>query len=72
LVKRGYITFQKKLYNYLSGRLTPDLTIDKESDGEGALEMRLKYCYIELKSNETWGIITEPIIANWTGANPMD
>lgn len=59
-VKRGYITFEKSLNKHLSGRITPDLTVDKEGDGEGDLEMRLKYCYVELKEEGNFGIFTNP------------
>ncbi|MEY1639890.1 hypothetical protein [Tenuifilum osseticum] len=59
-VKRGYINFEKSLNKYLSGRITPDLTIDKEGDGEGDLEMRLKYCYVELKDEGSYGVFTSP------------
>ncbi len=59
-VKRGYITFQKRLNKYLGGRITPDLTVDKEGDGEGDLEMRLKYCYIELREDGDFGIFSKP------------
>jgi hypothetical protein len=59
-VKRGYITFEKSLNKYLLGRITPDLTVDREGDGEGDLEMRLKYCYVELKDEGEFGIFTNP------------
>ncbi len=61
-VKRGYINFQKSLNHHLSGRITPDLTVDKEGDGEGDLEMRLKYCYMELKDDGNYWIFTSPKI----------
>ncbi len=59
-VKRGYINFQKSLNKYLSGRITPDLTLDKEGDGKGDLEMRLKYCYMELKDDKSYWIFSSP------------
>lgn len=59
-VKRGYINFQKSLNKHLSGRITPDLTVDKEGDGQGDLEMRLKYCYMELKDDADYWIFTNP------------
>lgn len=61
-VKRGYINFQKSLNKHLSGRITPDLTVDQEGDGEGDLEMRLKYCYIELKDDVDYWIFSNPKI----------
>lgn len=48
-IKRGYINFTHAINENLSGRITPDITIDKEGDGEGDVEMRLKYCYMEYK-----------------------
>lgn len=60
-VKRGYITFKKSINKYISGRITPDITIDKEGDGMGDVEMRLKYCYMEFKSS-SWEIFTEPSV----------
>lgn len=59
-VKRGYITFKKDLNKYLSGRITPDLTVDKEGDGLGDLEMRLKYCYIDFHTKGNFWIFTNP------------
>jgi hypothetical protein len=59
VIKRGYINFSKDISPFLSGRITPDITIDREGDGEGDVEMRLKYCYIEFKA-PTWKFLTEP------------
>ena len=61
-IKRGYITFRKNITPFLSGRITPDITIDKEGDGEGDVEMRLKYCFMELKHPESIVFFTEPSI----------
>ncbi|MCB8964686.1 MAG: hypothetical protein H6536_06585 [Bacteroidales bacterium] len=61
-VKRGYINFQKSLNKHLSGRITPDLTVDKEGDGKGDLEMRLKYCYMELKDDGNYWIFSNPSV----------
>ena len=49
VLKRGYLNFRKSINNYLSGRITPDITVDNEGDGKGDIEMRLKYCYMEFK-----------------------
>ena len=59
-VKRGYITFSQKITPYLSGRITPDITLDREGDGEGDVEMRLKYCFAQLQNPHMQGLITEP------------
>lgn len=48
-IKRGYISFSQAITDRLLGRITPDITIDQEGDGEGDVEMRLKYCYMEYK-----------------------
>lgn len=61
-VKRGYITFRKSINPFLSGRITPDITIDREGDGEGDVEMRLKYCFMQLKHPTMNGFFTEPSI----------
>ena len=45
-LKRGYITIRKKLTHF-SARITPDISTDREGDGRGDLEMRLKYCYLK-------------------------
>jgi hypothetical protein len=59
VIKRGYINFSKDITPFLSGRITPDITIDREGDGEGDVEMRLKYCYIQFKA-PSWKFLTEP------------
>lgn len=61
-IKRGYITFRKKINPYISGRITPDITIDKEGDGEGDVEMRLKYIFAQFTNPNMQGFITEPSI----------
>ncbi len=47
LIKRGYINIKRRLGERLTGRVTPDISVDREGDGEGDLEMRFKYCYID-------------------------
>lgn len=59
VVKRGYINFSKDLTSYLSGRITPDITLDREGDGEGDVEMRLKYCYMQFKI-PNWVFLYDP------------
>ncbi len=46
-LKRGYVNIKKKINNTFSGRITTDITIDKEGDGKGDVEMRLKYLYLK-------------------------
>lgn len=46
LLKRGYITFQKKFNENLSARITQDVVVDREGDGEGDIEIRLKYGFL--------------------------
>jgi len=58
-IKRGYITIKKRLSDRISGRITPDICVDREGDGEGDLEMRLKFCYIDLKLDRI-GFLTQP------------
>lgn len=46
LLKRGYITFQKKFNKNFLARVTQDVSVDREGDGEGDIEIRLKYGYL--------------------------
>lgn len=46
-LKRGYVNIKKKINDTFSGRITTDITVDKEGDGEGDIEMRLKYLYLK-------------------------
>lgn len=46
LLKRGYITFQKRFNKNLSARITQDVVVDREGDGEGDIEIRLKYGFL--------------------------
>jgi len=48
-ITRGYITIKKTLSEHFSGRITPDITVDKQGDGQGDVKMRLKYCYLQYK-----------------------
>ena len=49
LLKRGYLTIEKKFSNSVSGRITQDISVDHEGDGEGDVEIRLKYGYVRYK-----------------------
>ncbi len=46
-LKRGYVTIKKKFNQSLSTRVTQDIAVDQEGDGEGDIEIRLKYLYIK-------------------------
>lgn len=59
LIKRGYLSYRKSITKSLSGRITPDITVDREGDGLGDVEMRLKYCYLEYKA-PSLGIFSDP------------
>jgi hypothetical protein len=37
----------------------PDISVDREGDGEGDMEMRLKYCYIDVKLPDLY-LLTNP------------
>lgn len=47
LLKRGYINIVKNINSSFSARITPDISVDREGDGEGDIELRLKYCYVK-------------------------
>jgi len=47
LLKRGYVNIKKQINDGFSGRITTDITVDEEGDGEGDVEMRLKYLYLK-------------------------
>ncbi len=61
LLHRGYINIKKKLTDRISGRITPDISVDREGDGEGDLEMRLKYGYLDYKLDDI-GFLVKPHI----------
>ena len=46
-LKRGYLTFKKNLNETFSIRYTQDITIDKEGEDAGNVELRFKYCYLK-------------------------
>ena len=58
-VRRGYINITSKFNSWISTRITPDLTVDREGDGEGDLEMRFKYLYVNFAMPSKW-IFTKP------------
>lgn len=51
-LKRGYFTIKTKLSENFSVRYTQDITLDKEGDDAGNVEMRLKYMYLKIKMDE--------------------
>lgn len=53
ILKRGYITIDKALSSKISGRITPDISVDREGDGAGDVELRLKYCYLKYELPST-------------------
>ncbi|NUQ81463.1 MAG: hypothetical protein HUU10_07610 [Bacteroidetes bacterium] len=48
LLKRGYVDIRKKIDDTFSGKITTDITVDKEGDGKGDVEVRLKYLYLKM------------------------
>lgn len=60
-LKRGYITLQNKFTKHISARFTQDVSVDREGDGEGDVELRLKYGYLRFTFNNL-GVFTEPLI----------
>lgn len=60
-VKRGYITFRNNLNNQLEVRFTQDVTIDRQGDGSGDIELRLKYAFVNYTMKDV-GIFTSPNI----------
>lgn len=46
-LKRGYVNIKKKIDDTFSGRITTDITVDREGDGKGDIEIRLKYLYLK-------------------------
>lgn len=47
-LKRGYLTFKKRFNETFSIRYTQDITLDKEGDDAGNVELRFKYCYLKM------------------------
>ncbi len=53
-LKRAYITYQKKITPWLSGRITPDITIDTEGNDSGDIELRMKYLFVQFEIPDLW------------------
>lgn len=60
-IKRGYITFRKNISDRVQVRFTQDVTVDMEGDGEGDIELRLKYAFVQIKGNDM-GLFTSPAV----------
>ncbi len=58
-MRRGYINLKKEIVRGITGRITPDITVDNEGDGRGDLELRFKYCYLK-KSVPDFTFFTNP------------
>lgn len=58
-IQRGYITFRKNLSEMAQIRFTQDVSIDQEGDGEGNIELRLKYALLKLNFKDK-GFFTSP------------
>lgn len=54
-INRAYLTARVKILPFLSGRITYDTTQDKEGDGLGDMEVRLKYAYAQFDLGD-WGV----------------
>ena len=52
LLKRGYFTVKTKLNPNISIRYTQDITIDKEGEDAGNVEIRMKYLYMKFKPSK--------------------
>lgn len=46
-LKRGYLTVKKNFNQIFSVRYTQDITIDREGDDAGNVELRFKFCYLK-------------------------
>lgn len=59
VIKRAYITFRQALSSRVDVRFTQDVSIDQAGDGEGDIELRLKYAYARYKM-PSYAIFREP------------
>lgn len=57
-LKRGYITFKRDISSNVNIRFTQDVAVDQQGDGEGGIELRLKYAYVNVKTG-SWGTFTD-------------
>jgi hypothetical protein len=61
LLKRGYLTFKESFYENFSTRFTQDISVDREGDGAGDIELRLKYGYLRYQF-DSFGFFTDPFV----------
>lgn len=59
-LERGYITFRKNIGDNVGIRFTQDVTIDQEGDGEGDIELRLKYAFVHYNFAD-YGLLHSPM-----------
>lgn len=60
-LERGYITFRKQINPNVGVRFTQDITRDMEGDGEGDIELRLKYAFVHYNASDV-GFFKNPLI----------
>jgi len=51
-IYRAYLTVRKNLLSFMKARITFDTSQDKEGDGLGDMEVRLKYAYADFHLND--------------------
>lgn len=70
-LKRGYITFRRVISENVQVRFTQDVSIDRQGDGIGDIELRLKYALVNYaigdlglltNSNVEFGVVNRPWI----------
>lgn len=57
-LKRAYISYKKQITPWMKGRITPDITIDRDGDGKGDVEFRMKYLYLQFDVKD-FGIFSD-------------
>jgi hypothetical protein len=60
-LERGYITIRKSITDRVGIRFTQDVTIDQEGDGEGDIELRVKYAFVHYSFDDA-GFLSEPVV----------
>jgi hypothetical protein len=55
-INRAYVTTRVKILPKLSGRITLDTSQDREGDGRGDMEVRLKYAYAKYDFGDVGGL----------------